>query len=137
MSSSNHKKIFNQSYSSGKDTRKEVVDTVTSVIAKSTLSLPLHEEELYLTIDEAITNAMEHGNGWDPEKQIEVTISASDDELLLTVKDEGKGFTPNFSPPPPDFKLQQRGRGIYIIRQFCEPRWNKNGNEITLHFNIV
>ncbi|MGK7371148.1 MAG: ATP-binding protein, partial [Candidatus Halalkalibacterium sp. M3_1C_030] len=50
---------------------------------------------IMLTLSEAVTNAIVHGNKENPEKQVKVRSELSDGELAITVKDEGAGFDPS------------------------------------------
>ena len=68
---------------------------------------------------ETIKNAMEHGNNYDSEKTIKVSWEITDDCLILSVEDEGQGFTPIIPDElPSDDTL--RGRGLYMIREFSD-----------------
>ena len=77
---------------------------------------------LSLAISEALSNAMVHGNKLDPNKDVTVSIKISDDELMLSIKDEGDGFDPDSVPDPtiPENILKDSGRGIHIMRSFID-----------------
>ena len=45
-----------------------------------------------LLTSEAVTNAMEHGNKWDPNKHITFDLTADAERIELSVFDEGDGF---------------------------------------------
>lgn len=45
-----------------------------------------------LALDEALENALRHGNGCDAQKHITVTVQACKRKAVISVKDEGKGF---------------------------------------------
>ena len=47
---------------------------------------------LNLVLTEALANAISHANDFDPDKDIRVMISASDQELTIKVFDQGLGF---------------------------------------------
>jgi serine/threonine-protein kinase RsbW len=127
--------ILKESYPSDKKKRKSIVDSLCKQIATSSTDMAITAEELYLSLDEAITNAMEHGNTWDPRKTVDVTVTTDRKNMSISIADQGKGFDTK------DIKaslksrdiLSTRGRGLYIINQFCDISWNKKGNEIILH----
>jgi signal transduction histidine kinase len=99
----------------------------------------IKSDEFYLTIDEALTNAMEHGNLWAPDRKITVDMNLSKTELAVSISDEGGGFRIKKNKPiglNRDDKFRHRGRGLFIISQFCEPSWNRNGTKITMRFRI-
>lgn len=127
--------ILNESFPSDQNKRKEIIDSLCHKIIKSPIPMAITPEELYLSLDEAITNAMEHGNKWDPRKTINVTVIADDKEIHILITDQGKGFDTSEIEAQLNNRdiLSNRGRGIYIINQFCTISWNKKGNQIDLH----
>ncbi|CAG0995496.1 ATP-binding protein [Geobacter sp.] len=73
-----------------------------------------------LVLTEAMVNAIKHANANDPDKMVHVYINITDQDLLIRVFDDGQGFNIN-SIPPPDFDhLEDRGRGIFIIKQLMD-----------------
>lgn len=44
-------------------------------------------------VSEACLNAIEHGNRLDPQRIVEVTVALHNDTLVVTVADQGTGFT--------------------------------------------
>ena len=49
-------------------------------------------ELVALTIQEALTNALVHGNRCDPEKTISISMSLNDASLFVSVSDSGPGI---------------------------------------------
>ncbi len=94
------------------------------------LTIPM--ESIRLILDEAIINAMEHGNLWDPEKKISVIIKKTENSIKVMISDEGDGFqfSKNFFQAPPS--LSERGRGIHLIKFLCSAEWQNNGSTINL-----
>jgi len=131
--------IYKVSFPSLKDSRKGIVNAVIENIQAKGLATRLSRDELYLIIDEAVTNAMEHGNKWDPEKMVSVSVTINASHLNICVSDEGGGFacTPSSNTCVETEPLTLRGRGIKIIRQFCNPRWNDRGNRIELIIDLL
>jgi len=76
-------------------------------------------EELGTSVIEACTNAMEHGNQLDEETPIEVIFEIEDLTISITVLDRGPGFDIS-SWEPSDELMRERGRGILIMREFCD-----------------
>ena len=75
-----------------------------------------------LLTSEAVTNAMEHGNGWDPEKHITMDLSANDKHVVLSVLDEGEGFELSTvaNPLQNENLFNGRGRGIYFMESIAD-----------------
>lgn len=131
--------IFKLSFPSLKDSRKGIINTVIEKIQDRGLSTRISRDELYLVIDEAVTNAMEHGNRWDPQKKVFISASKNPHHLTISVSDEGQGFScvQKENTSNDTGYLHLRGRGIKIIRQFCSPRWNERGNCIELIIDLA
>jgi len=132
-----HIVIMNQSFPSHRKIRKKIIKSIIKKLKEHSVSITLNQNELYLIVDDALTNALEHGNQWDPDKMITVTVTREPDRLNISIMDEGIGFDTSLADKTPEEikKLIPRGRGIYIIRQFCNPTWNEQGNQITLHID--
>lgn len=89
-----------------------------------------------LAVQEALANAVRHGCGNDPTKQIQcvVTCGASGD-VLVVIRDPGGGFDLASVPDPlaPENVLKGKGRGIFPINQLMdEVRFADGGRELTM-----
>jgi serine/threonine-protein kinase RsbW len=76
-------------------------------------------EELGTSVIEACTNAMEHGNELDDHLPIQVIYEVEEEQITITVRDEGPGFDHEHWEPS-DELMRQRGRGIQIMREFTD-----------------
>ena len=88
-----------------------------------------------LALEEAINNAIRHGNGCDPDKRVTVRVELDDDKMTISVADEGPGFNPGTVPDPTaDENLEKpSGRGIMLMRAYMDDvRYNQRGNEICM-----
>lgn len=97
-------------------------------------------ERLMLTLSEAVTNAMVHGNKENPDKQVLITASMSkDDQLLISIQDEGEGFDPDALPDPlkEENLLNEGGRGVYLIEHYADKvSYSDNGTKLTMIFDL-
>jgi len=88
-----------------------------------------------LVLTEAMVNAIKYANSNGPEKLVHILINISEDDLVIKVFDKGQGFNIN-SIPPPDFeKLEDRGRGIFLIRSLMDSvsyKKVRNGNVLEM-----
>ena len=88
-----------------------------------------------LALEEGLNNAIRHGNGYDPEKTVEVSYDVADDCVTISITDEGPGFRPQDVPDP---RLDENvdkpcGRGIMLIRAYMdEVRYNDVGNQVRM-----
>ncbi len=88
-----------------------------------------------LALEEALVNAIKHGNRGDPAKEARLRYSVSAEMVLLEVEDEGAGFDPAGVPDPlaPENLERPSGRGLFLIRKYMT--WmshNERGNCITM-----
>ena len=90
---------------------------------------------VHMALEEAIANAIEHGNKQDPEKNIRLLCFLALDRILIEVEDEGKGFVPGKVPDPRDCDHISipSGRGVLLIRSFMNSvSFNERGNRIIM-----
>lgn len=80
------------------------------------------EIQARLCLDEALINAIRHGNKLDPNKKVSVTLYLDDVQWGLRVEDEGSGFDPGELPDPddPESLLLEHGRGVLILMNFMD-----------------
>ena len=85
---------------------------------------------LNLVLTEAMVNAIKHAGPKEPEKQVRIVISIHLDDLTIRVYDDGQGFDISSIPPPNFEELEDRGRGIFLIRSLMDSvRYRKNSKE--------
>ena len=89
-----------------------------------------------LAVRESVANAVKHGNKFDPEKDVEVTLEHSGDGIEIKVRDFGPGFHPDEIPDPTDPAnlLKANGRGILFMKTFMdEVEWfNATGGGVVV-----
>ena len=88
-----------------------------------------------LAFEEAVTNAVKHGNRNDPGKQVVLRFYVDCERAVIMVRDEGHGFAPSQVPDPTrDENLERpNGRGIMLMQSYMtKVRFNKAGNEVWL-----
>ncbi|MCS6969625.1 MAG: ATP-binding protein [Planctomycetes bacterium] len=75
---------------------------------------------LELCLDEALTNAMLHGNEGDPELAVEATVAIDERCWHVGISDQGRGFRARALPPEDDpaSLLLEHGRGIRLMRSW-------------------
>lgn len=77
---------------------------------------------LKLALEEALTNAVKHGNGSDPNKKVTVRYAVTAVKAVVVIRDEGRGFIPEEIPDPTttDRLSIPEGRGIMLIRAYMD-----------------
>ena len=90
---------------------------------------------IHLATEEAITNAIVHGNKLDDAKKVHVACHVSPDLVRIEVTDQGTGFDP---ASVPDCTLEERldvpsGRGLMLMRSFMTRlEYNATGNRVLM-----
>lgn len=72
-----------------------------------------------LALSEAITNAIKHGNGNNPQKIVVIDIESAHGKLYCCVADEGEGFNLSDLADPRLLANRERegGRGVLFLRE--------------------
>lgn len=78
--------------------------------------------DVHVAFEEALRNAMVHGNKSDPEKKVMIETMITDGELMICVEDEGDGFDPDSLPDPTlgENLLKESGRGVYLVKHLMD-----------------
>ncbi len=88
-----------------------------------------------LSLEEAITNAIKHGNGGDRNKQVKVVADVGDEKMRVEVEDEGEGFAPEDVPDPTAAEFIERpcGRGLMLMRAYLNfVEYSNGGRKLTM-----
>ncbi len=118
------------------DTRvaKEVLDELLGSLSRHHWS----ENEVFgihLAVEEALMNAIKHGNRLDASKQVHVRSEVCEQWFRVEIADQGSGFVPAAVPDPTlDENLDlPSGRGLMLMRTFMtEVAYNDRGNQVTM-----
>lgn len=88
-----------------------------------------------LALEEAVVNAIKHGNRLDKTKQVHVTCESTVDKIWIRISDEGPGFNPDLVPDCTDAAHIEvpNGRGIMLMRNFMSRvEYNCSGNVVVM-----
>lgn len=94
------------------------------------------EETIYraqLLFNEAMTNALKHGNDYHADKNIQVEVEANGRTFAFSVEDEGAGFEPDDVENPLNGTNMMRahGRGLHIIEELAdEVAYERDGRRL-------
>ncbi|MFH1057371.1 MAG: response regulator [Pseudomonadota bacterium] len=117
----------------------ELVCEVVQQIAQSAVAVGYADHDLdnnlKLALVEAVTNAMEHGNGWNQDLTVAVVADITPDTLTVSIWDQGQGFDAACLPDPtsPEYLLCDRGRGVFLMHAIMdEVCFSPKGNNVTL-----
>ena len=74
---------------------------------------------LTLSLSEAFTNAMVHGNKWDKSKSVMVQVSVNDMEVSADITDQGRGGLAAVMNRRRPELLAESGRGVDFMQRYC------------------
>ena len=86
-------------------------------------------------VEEAVGNAMHHGNANDPDLTVTTEYAADAARVVIDVRDEGLGFDPRSVPDPtrPENVDIPAGRGIMLMRSYMsEVEYAVPGNRVRM-----
>ncbi len=95
------------------------------------------QARLQLGLQEALVNAVRHGNGCDPAKCVRIRRIETPRWLIWQVQDEGPGLPCHGRRAAlPDHCDALGGRGLFLIHHcFDDVRWSRRGNRLQLAIN--
>lgn len=88
-----------------------------------------------LACDEALTNAILHGNRSDPRKKVNVHIYVSSSRFKIRIKDQGEGFdVASLADPTTGRNLMRpSGRGVYLMQTIMDKvTYTEGGKSVEL-----
>jgi serine/threonine-protein kinase RsbW len=92
--------------------------------------------EVELALQEALANAVRHGCGGDPSKQVQCCVAHdASGEVVIIIRDPGSGFDARAVPDPRSGEniFKPSGRGIYLINRLMdEVHFADEGREIRM-----
>jgi serine/threonine-protein kinase RsbW len=73
-----------------------------------------------MAVEEALVNAIKHGNQMDPDKTVRVRYHAHAERFEVSISDQGPGFDPSDVPDPtaPENLERPCGRGLLLMRYY-------------------
>jgi serine/threonine-protein kinase RsbW len=86
-------------------------------------------------LDEAMVNAIKHGNRCDGQKQLRISFCVDQDCFQICIEDEGEGFDPNAIADPcsADRLDIPCGRGLLMMRHYMsEVSYLEPGNAVMM-----
>jgi serine/threonine-protein kinase RsbW len=90
---------------------------------------------VHLAVDEALVNAMLHGNAMDEKKHVQFLCRVSPKKVRVEISDEGPGFDPDRVPDPtsPSHLGEPGGRGVLLMRAFMSRvEFRNRGSRVVL-----
>jgi len=90
---------------------------------------------IHMAMEEAVMNAIHHGNNCSPEKYVHIVIDICKEKFYAKITDQGAGFDPEQIPDPTAEENLEKtsGRGVMLMKSFVdEVIYNPKGNSVEL-----
>ncbi len=84
-----------------------------------------------LAVEEALSNAIRHGNALDDDKEVGIRCRVTQDKFWIEITDQGAGFDVTELPDPtaPENLTKPSGRGVLLIQNFMtQAYYSEKGN---------
>jgi serine/threonine-protein kinase RsbW len=121
----------------------ESVLAVEELISKVRDEYAINEENynyIWIVLNEAVSNAIKHGNKFDPSKKVRLSVETKEGRhLCFTIQDEGAGFDPSNVPDPttPERIAEPNGRGVFLINKLADiVKYSNNGTCVEIGFDL-
>ena len=88
-----------------------------------------------LALEEALVNAIKHGNQMDRSKKVHIHFQVNHERIDIRISDEGEGFALADVPDPmaPENLERPCGRGLLLMRHYMtEVTFHAPGNHLTM-----
>ncbi len=115
--------IWSRSIPSSLELKQDVMDELAEVMVARRLLPEDDRSWLCLCLDEALVNAILHGNEGDDTAPVHLALGVHGDRWTLRIDDQGSGFVPDEDVPDPedsDSLMLEHGRGIRLMREWLD-----------------
>jgi serine/threonine-protein kinase RsbW len=101
------------------------------------------EDDIYgnimVAVTESVNNAIRHGNKFDKDKNVYLSLYVEENKLRFEIQDEGPGFNYDSlaDPTAPENLENPGGRGIFLMRNLSdEVNFSDDGRNVELVFYL-
>lgn len=116
----------------------QVENFVQKLVSQYKIS-PDKQCNILISLTEAVTNAMIHGNHKDESKMVQVRLNKVKNNLSFRVSDQGSGFDYKSVPDPtaPENITKCGGRGVFLMQQLSDDiRFFDEGRTVEIQFKL-
>jgi serine/threonine-protein kinase RsbW len=134
MNSSISAHVFDQSISSDLAEARRIQAEIENVLQRASFA----ERDIFaikLAVEEALVNAIKHGNNMDRTKRVHVNCRICSERFEVQITDEGPGFDPTHVPDPtaPENLERPCGRGLLLMRHYMtEVAYHNSGRAVRM-----
>lgn len=134
MNAKDWKWTFDRQIASNPDICPEVIGQLLEALEKFEWSSD-DRFSIRMAVEEALMNAIKHGNESDPKKPVHVILQFSETHFYGKITDQGIGFDPDcVDDPTADENVGKPcGRGVMLMKNFVDTvSYNAAGNEVEM-----
>lgn len=107
------------------DSSLESVERAEETVLGAARRMGFDEDDLHrisMAVRESMVNAVVHGNRYNMNKKVHLSVLAEAGQLTIRVADEGDGFDVSKLPDPlaEENLMRQSGRGILLMQAFVD-----------------
>jgi serine/threonine-protein kinase RsbW len=117
---------------------EKVVMSTAACLAEKMGFAPDKVEDLKTAVSEACTNAIEHGNGLNPQVEVAIIFMLETTDLKVKIIDHGQKPLPQ-TPPDRSERPDYRGWGLYLIQSLMDQvefKSEPGRNELQLTYQL-
>jgi serine/threonine-protein kinase RsbW len=99
----------------------------------------IYFNRVLLGLSEAVSNSIIHGNKNDCSKKVFISFLYQEKKLIISVKDEGSGFSIDNVEDPTQLEniKKESGRGLFLIQNIAdEVCFFEGGNKIQILYSL-
>ena len=134
MNAKDWKWTFDRQISSNPNSCPDVIRELLAALNTHQWSLD-DQFGIRVAVEEALMNAIKHGNESNPDKPVHVVLQLSDTLFYGKIADQGIGFDPDcVCDPTADENVGKPcGRGVMMMKNFVDTlTYNATGNEVEM-----
>ncbi len=129
--------VFEKTISSTREASRTLIREAMeffALIKKKGYASGVSDFTMRLVMDEALENAIRHGNNFNKDKSILFRMKGLKKKINITVQDQGNGFRPDQLPDPlhDQNRFAPGGRGLFLLSNIGIVTWNSEGNCVSI-----
>lgn len=133
--------VFEKTISSTREATRKLLREAMDFFAqlkKQGYGVNVSEFSMRLVVDEALENAVRHGNKFNCDKTIFFKITGHKTKINVEIRDQGTGFQPDCVADPLHASnlFAPSGRGLLLLSHLSKVTWNSEGNCISIELPL-
>jgi serine/threonine-protein kinase RsbW len=119
---------------------EKMLDDVLTVLRQNRVDKDIQDGFL-LTVSEAFTNALVHGNKRNPRKSVKMVIDINNEALAADITDEGRNGLDRIKRRRPPNVFSEGGRGVDLVEHYASEvefaETEKGGLKVSIRFDLA